>query len=422
MAKFMKTENYCQASFMKIEIHSGGDIYPCCPYDIDNYSFGNLYKNSITEIWNSEKAQNFRAKMLCEDYSACNKNRCYFLQDLDTTKEEDLKTSQEKVIFGFEHKTIVKNMPTEIYLCYDTVCDSKCIFCRDEIIDNNSNTNDKLSQIILENADALFQNAKKVYLNGGGEIFFSKNSRKLIKHLTEKFPDIKYDIITNGHYFTSSFIKTLNLQNKINSVAISIHATTNETYQKIFRSEFDLDSAVKALDICSQMKINGEISKLDINFVVSALNYKEMPDFAELAVRFGAIAHFWCYEDQNFLEMSKNNEKYCVFNPEHPEHENLLNILLHEIFDLDTVRLNPHLTTLRKKALNQNPTTKQLNKILYFNQVEHENLQNLIEAKDAEIAGLIKQFNEKLGCFRRVVNFIYKLRKNGFSKHQKKQI
>ena len=47
-----------------------GDVYPCCPgwlKDDTNpagYDFGNFYKDKWEDVWNGEKAQEFRKSIL----------------------------------------------------------------------------------------------------------------------------------------------------------------------------------------------------------------------------------------------------------------------------------------------------------------------------------------------------------------------
>lgn len=77
----------CIMPFTNTEIHMSGEVFPCCPAWNNNYSFGNFYKNTIEEIWNSEAAMNFRKRILDRDYTICknryfcNQNKQYFVKD-----------------------------------------------------------------------------------------------------------------------------------------------------------------------------------------------------------------------------------------------------------------------------------------------------------------------------------------------------
>ena len=51
---------YCTRPFEWFAVLDNGDVSPCCPPWIDGYRIGNLYKQSVDEVWNGEKAQAFR--------------------------------------------------------------------------------------------------------------------------------------------------------------------------------------------------------------------------------------------------------------------------------------------------------------------------------------------------------------------------
>lgn len=63
-----KTPNrieYCNIGWYSPVIGASGDVYPCCHFSNDkNKSLGNLYNQSLREIWYGEKAQHYRKEML----------------------------------------------------------------------------------------------------------------------------------------------------------------------------------------------------------------------------------------------------------------------------------------------------------------------------------------------------------------------
>ena len=56
--------NICKHPFNSIQIQNTGEIYCCCCYWTDFYSFGNIFEKSFDEIWNGERAQNFRRQFI----------------------------------------------------------------------------------------------------------------------------------------------------------------------------------------------------------------------------------------------------------------------------------------------------------------------------------------------------------------------
>ena len=64
---------YCTRPFEWFAVLDNGDVSPCCPPWIDGYRIGNLYKQSVDEVWNGEKAQAFRESILDGSFKYCNK-------------------------------------------------------------------------------------------------------------------------------------------------------------------------------------------------------------------------------------------------------------------------------------------------------------------------------------------------------------
>ena len=48
--------DFCPAPFQEMEIFSDGSVYVCCPSWNEYYSIGNVFENSVEDVWNSEKA------------------------------------------------------------------------------------------------------------------------------------------------------------------------------------------------------------------------------------------------------------------------------------------------------------------------------------------------------------------------------
>ena len=71
---------YCTRPFEWFAVLDNGDVSPCCPPWIDGYRIGNLYEQSVDEVWNGEKAQDFRRSILDGSFEYSNSLSCPFLQ------------------------------------------------------------------------------------------------------------------------------------------------------------------------------------------------------------------------------------------------------------------------------------------------------------------------------------------------------
>jgi len=62
----------CVAPWHELIIRRTGDVYPCV--DLPDYKLGNIYENSLEEIWQGERAVRFRDYLLNDNLMMC--NRC----------------------------------------------------------------------------------------------------------------------------------------------------------------------------------------------------------------------------------------------------------------------------------------------------------------------------------------------------------
>ncbi len=297
---------YCPNPYILAEIMPYGNVYPCSCGWIRGYSFGNIFEQSYEEIWNGEKAREFRQKLYDNDFSLC--PGCQNLEIL-----EEINSSEPKLI---------SNPPERILLGLDEFCDVKCIFCRSENykIDTKLIPEDKKDKL-LEILTPWLKNAKYVKTNAVGEVFASKISRDLIKNIADKFPDIKFEIITNGIQCTKENIEGLNLLGRISMMTVSLHAFYEDTYNQIVRGG-NYKKVIENIKYLSELKKTGKIERFEIHYTVTSINYKEMIPMLHFVRDIGAKIRFLG------LDCSKGCEdtykKINIQNPMHPDYNKLI--------------------------------------------------------------------------------------------------
>lgn len=305
----------CVYPFWHAEIDCDGNVSGCCPDYTDFYFFGNIFKQPFQEIWNGDKWVNFRKDIISCNYEKCNLDMCMGLDDTQFISNTPKK--------GLDIKP--KN-PQFVTLSLDPSCNVKCIFCRDKKHFINKDDLKKITDMIDNYFIPMLENVEIVTLNGAGELFASKFCKQLIQKATEKYEQIKFDIFTNGLSCNEKTLKIFGLKNRINMVTVSIHAASEETYNKIIQySDFN-----KVMDNCkylSELKKSGEINDFALTFVVTSLNYHEIPDFIELAVSLDAYPNIWPVRPFNNCKVCKEIEKYDITKKAHPEHKKFLEVL-----------------------------------------------------------------------------------------------
>ena len=321
---------FCSQPFNQVEIYENGEVYTCCPDFINHYSIGNIFKTPFEQIWNGEKVLNFRKKILNNDFSIC-KDICH--RKLMIEENTDYKTE------------LIEKFPSEISISTDKSCNVKCTICRDEHINNKYNDKDiekEINNIWLP----ILKDAKLVKFGCTGEPFFSKKESVLIKKSAEKYPNLKFHFHTNGILGTEKKLNELGIYNRIKSITVSMHAYNEKTYKRIVK-DGNYKKVRTNLNLYAKMKKNNLIQDFRLIFVVIADNYKEMPEFAQLAKELGATVEFWAYR-KNSTNLGQNYKKTAIIEKEHEEHENLLNILKNEIFNETHINLYPEIKNLRR--------------------------------------------------------------------------
>lgn len=325
----------CKRPFHIATVFQDGKAYTCCPAYLNWYSIGNVFERPFNEIWNSEKATDLRNMLINDDYSLCDLDSCIQLELID---KQDLKKE-----FYNPDNTI--KMPDQIYMGWDYDCNVACITCRNKLVKNDEKTLAKLKALENSVLDAC-KTAKLFYTSGNGDPFGSKYSRDLIKKVVKINPEIKFFIHTNGILCTEEICEELGIKNKITNVIFSIHASCEDTYNKVVRFG-NYNKVIKNLEWISKLKKQGQINKFILAFVVQKLNYKDMPDFVRLAEKFNALASF-----RHYRQWANNTEyKYedmAVFEQTHEEYENIKTILKQDIFNSPNCSLDNLLKEIKE--------------------------------------------------------------------------
>ena len=186
--------------------------------------------------------------------------------------------------------------------------------------------------------------AELVEMNSAGELFASKHSIEVAKKIIKINPKIKFNIISNGTLFTKERIEELDLKSRLNTVTISMHSASKTTYDKLVeRGNFN--DLIKNVKYLSELKKQGFINGLQLNFVVTTINYKEMKQFAQLAKELDAKAFFINYHRQ--IDSDSLMNELDISLPTHPKYNDLVKVLSDPIFKDDYCVVNDYLKNLK---------------------------------------------------------------------------
>lgn len=332
--------NYCRTPFNYVETHFDGGVSICCPSFVKPCFVGNFYEsNSFDEIWNGEEAIKFRKTILDGSYKQCKLENCKYTKEEHSPKIENVNPHLNKY-------------PISVFFCHDRQCNVRCIMCRDEQRHTNKEETEKLNSLIEPCFIPMLKDAKFVAFNGGGEFFVSNHMKKLAKTIANKYPHIKFKIISNGICFNKENCDDLGITDKIKIVEISLHATTEKTYNKIVQGG-NFKKVMNNIKWLTEQKKIGSIDSIVLTFVVSSINYKEMPNFQKLANELGCYTNFIPYIPWD-SKLAKKYNKVAIFETTHPKHKSFVKMLQDEVFDNPNCGLPNRFRELRKNSKKEN--------------------------------------------------------------------
>ena len=254
-----------------MQIHEDGDVMLCVCQLHMPYVIGNIYKDTLQNIWAGEKANQVRQAVVDEDFTYCN----WACSALPTLPD------RPKIL------PILTSFPKIIKIDLDRSCNLKCSSCRETVIiekhspkiDKQTELYNEITRWARENPDAQIS----IIPLSGGEVFASYSGLKFLHSLIDyPYDNIQINITTNGTLLNKNRELIKNIKHLINNISISIDAATPETYNVVRGG--DWQELMLGLEFVHSIKI----LPLQFNFCIQKNNYHEIKLFAELANKFNA--------------------------------------------------------------------------------------------------------------------------------------
>jgi radical SAM protein with 4Fe4S-binding SPASM domain len=297
--KPMYQGKFCQTPFDTLQINHDGDVQLCdCQMHMP-YTIGNIFKNSLEEIWSNSEAELVRQSVFDGDFTYCSWS-CVRLNQPLADRPDTI--------------PVVRNFPKIIKLDLDLSCNLKCPSCREAvIIEKNSDKIQKQVQLFEEIKQWALSNPTQsitVIPLGSGEIFASHSGQKFLESLRD-YPhrNLKLHITTNGTLITKNKDLLDNIKHLIKICVVSIDAATPETYAKVRGGNWT--------ELMAGLEYMHSIHKpMNLRYVVQQNNWHEILEFAELAKKFDASVFYsdllnwghWTvqwWHDNNVLDRNK---------------------------------------------------------------------------------------------------------------------
>ena len=318
--KYTLLGKICPAPFVQLDVLERS-THQCCASWLQT-SAGDLSTTEWKDVWNSENAQAIRASMFDGTYRFCNKGACPKIQANDLAPAAELASQSEfwsDVIANA--RTELAQGPEILNLAYDRTCNLACPSCRKERYAADDAERARFDDMQERKILPMLKNAKLVFVTGSGDPFASKNFRRLMEQLTvEDYPDLKFQIMTNGMLFTpAQWNRFPALHRRTAILKISIDAATGPTHE-LLRRGARWPVMLENMAFAGELTAAGLVDHFELVFTVQAENFREMGDAVDLARQVGATGIYFA-RITNWGTFT--NEQYAdksVFLPTHADH------------------------------------------------------------------------------------------------------
>ncbi|MDD3341931.1 MAG: SPASM domain-containing protein [Bacilli bacterium] len=315
--KFFKKKFVCPAAFSEAYIYPDGRVFLCpdCFMHPDS-QIGDLNKNTFSEIWNSQKAQRFRRNVLKGKYNYCSPAACFSKSNynyrLIPNKNIDYNIKQ-------------KSFPKMVSISPDCECNLNCVMCRPCISRLSKEElkicKEKIEQIYIP----ILKDAQTLTVSTTADPLVSRSTRFLVKTAAQKYPDLKFNLITNGTLCNKFNCDDIGITDRLSYVMVSIHSSNEITYNNVVKNG-NFKRVKENILWLKSLKESGKIEGLYLAFVISTKNYTDIPAFINFAKENNAIALFWACRDWGG-NLRNSDEPLEIWRPSHPKYKELKTVL-----------------------------------------------------------------------------------------------
>jgi MoaA/NifB/PqqE/SkfB family radical SAM enzyme len=318
---------FCPEPFESFELRPNGDVYTCCPAWLP-VPIGNSHRQSPEDIWNSATAQAIRRSILDGTFKHCSRLHCPAIVNRRLPRRFELKNPYHREIVT-QKLVRLERRPARVLMSQDRSCNLSCPSCRTKLVLAKKDEQDRLNELFEAVMLPLLRDARRVKITGSGDPFASGHYRYVLKRLSRReFPQLKVQLQTNGLLLDRRAWEELELDGLVESVWVSIDAARPETYAVVRRGG-SFDRLLQNFAFLGTLRRQGRIRRLRLDFVVQALNFREMPEVVEIARAFGFdAAHFQMIRNWGTFTVAEF-DRHFIGSPDHPDYGEFLEVLRH---------------------------------------------------------------------------------------------
>lgn len=292
---------FCVAPWMALDIRQDGEVKPCC---VSEYTYGDIKKKSLWEIWNDDPIKKLRENMLndipSEHCKVCYNNQAAGKSSLRQDFINNLFSDNKRIIYDTNADYTV-NRPGFIWwdLKLSNKCNFKCRMCswtssssfeleQNGVISGRWNASEKT----YEESEPYLKMVKHLYFSGGESLIIDEHW-KILDKLIELRRNNEVTLAYNSN-FSNLVYKgrhIFDVWDKFNrSVEVHISVDGMGAKGELIRKGFKWDKFVSHAEQFIETFKNKSIThRLHFDCTVQALNIFEIVDLHQYLYNIGLM-------------------------------------------------------------------------------------------------------------------------------------
>lgn len=344
---------FCGKPWDWFEVSDDGAIRLCCPSWLPT-PIGNVLDGDVAAAWNSPEARAIRDSILDGSFRFCVRGDCPYIQSGAMPDRAAVTDPRHRAVL--EQGMLTASPPVHFTLSYDESCNLSCPSCRTEkhLLPRSAERIDRIHDRLgawlfgTPRGDAF-----TVQMSGAGDPFASRQFRTWLFTVDGKdFPGLRLHLQTNGVMFTrKNWERMSRLHGHLETVWVSFDAATPETYARIRRGGH-WDQLQENVQMMDELRRDGLIGHLRVDFVVQQRNFREMPALLEHLRRFPHLDAVSFMLIRDLGTYAGEFADHAIWQEGHPQFGEFLEVLRSPLFDDPRVLLG-NMASYRALALSR---------------------------------------------------------------------